>query len=122
GTGNLFLEHLSAAGAAQLGILRTQVLAVGRNPRISKHRHPATLSCIGLLSIRYARLNRAKMRSSFSCETCEFCMKLVPAVAQSPQDRPTATAVAAADADAVALTDATDRTPRMVPIGAGARM
>jgi len=49
-------------------------------------------------------------------------MKLVPAVAQSPQDRPTATAVAAADADAVALTDTTDRTPRMVPIGAGARM
>src|SRR5262249_28609084 len=51
------------------------------------------------------------------CQTLSF-----PAVAQSPKNRPTATAFAAADANAVAFTDATDRTPRMVSIGAGARM
>jgi len=47
---------------------------------------------------------------------------IVPTFAQSPQNRPTATAVAATDADAVALADPTDGTTRVVPIGAGARM
>ena len=43
------------------------------------------------------------------------------AVAQTPQERPT-NARATTDALAIALTDATDGTARMVPIGAGARM
>src|SRR5262249_37301881 len=66
GTRNLFLEYLGAASGHELGVLAREILAVGAYPCISEHRHLVTLSCIELLSIRYARLNRAKINVKFS--------------------------------------------------------
>src|SRR5262249_25347217 len=65
GTRNLFLEYLGAASGHELGVLAREILAVGAYPCISEHRHLVTLSCIELLSIRYARLNRAKINVKF---------------------------------------------------------
>src|SRR5262249_30855126 len=65
GARNLFFEHLGAAGGHELGVLAREILAVGAYPRISEHRHSVALSCMRLLSIRYARLNQAKINVKF---------------------------------------------------------
>src|SRR5262249_37524516 len=55
----LLLEHLGAAGGSQLGILGSQVLVSGRDPRISEKRHFQP----PLSQLRYARINRGASES-----------------------------------------------------------